>query len=322
MRLEDFSIKRYSNEDFEEWNNLVFLSKNSCLLHLRSFINYHANSFEDHSCLIFKRGKLLFLFPATQHGDQIRSHGGLTFGGIIMPFSTKSRDVITGLELICSYYKKLNFKSIIYKPTPYIYHKVPSEEDIFAINEMGAELFRYDISHVIERNNSRVFSNLRKRKIKNALKKGVSYMKYNEEKLSKSLLSKFYFILSQTLQNKNLKPVHTENEIRYLMENHPKYISLYLAKKEENVLAGSLIFTFGSTSHTQYLTSSKEGKEVGALDLIISKIIEKEPSNIKFISLGRSPQDKNTTALNEGLVFQKEGFGASAVMFNQYKINL
>jgi len=322
MEYKELSIKRYSNEFYNEWNRIVISSKNSSLLQLRSFIEYHKDNFQDHSCIIYKRNKPLYVFPASEHGDQIRSHGGLTFGGLIMPFSAKSLEVISVINRLFSYYRNLKFKSIIYKPTPYIFHKVPSEEDIFAINQLNTSLYRYDISYVIDRNNPRKFSTLRKRKIQLAIKKNIICMIYNNNNINKNILESFFDILCQSLKKFKTYPVHNINEIYYLMNKHSENIYLYLAVESNEIIAGSLVFRYNQTTHTQYLASSIRGRETGALDLVISTILEKEPTEVRYISFGRSSKDKENPELNKGLVFQKEGFGASAVMFNQYKIKV
>ena len=316
------SIKRYSNVFYNEWNKIVISSKNSSLLQLRSFIEYHKDNFKDHSCIIYKGNKPLYVFPASEHGDEIRSHGGLTFGGLIMPFSAKSLEVISVIDSLFSYYRNLRFKSIIYKPTPYIYQKVPSEEDIFAINQLNASLYRYDISYVIDRNNPRKFSYLRRRKIQLAIKKNVTCIIYNNSNITNNILEIFFKILCQSLEKFNTYPVHSIDEIKYLMNKHYENIYLYIAVESNEIIAGSLVFRYHQTTHTQYMATTIRGRETGALDLVISTILEKEPIQVRYISFGRSCKDKESPNLNEGLVFQKEGFGASAVMFNQYKIEV
>ncbi len=320
MKYPEISIKRYSDQYYNEWNKLVLSSKNSSLLQLRSFIEYHNDRFKDHSCVISKQNKPLYIFPASEHRDQIRSHGGLTFGGLIMPFSATSLEVITVMKSLLNYYKTFDFKSIIYKPTPYIFHKVPSEEDIFAINQLNASLYRYDVSYVIDRLNSRKFSTNRIRKIKLAIKNNIICSIYNNDNINKDILGKFFKILTQSLSKFNTYPVHNMDEIFYLMNKHPKNIYLYVAIESNEITAGSLVFRYNQTSHTQYLASSIRGRETGALDLVISKIVEEEPLKVKYISLGRSCKEKESPDLNKGLVYQKEGFRASGVMLNQYKI--
>ena len=49
----------------------------------RGFMDYHADRFTDFSLMFYEDNKLVALLPASIHGDEIRSHGGLTYGGII-----------------------------------------------------------------------------------------------------------------------------------------------------------------------------------------------------------------------------------------------
>ena len=76
-----------------------------------------------------------------------------------------------------------------------------------------------------------------------------------------------------------------------------------------------------TVAHAQYIASSKEGTEVGALDGLFDYLINERYSDKKWFDFGISTE-QGGTYLNEGLVFQKEGFGARAVVYDQYVINL
>src|ERR1700758_4359568 len=49
-----------------------------------AYIDYHADRFTDASLLVLEKGRPMAARPATRHGDEVRSHGGLTFGGLLV----------------------------------------------------------------------------------------------------------------------------------------------------------------------------------------------------------------------------------------------
>ena len=52
-------IRRYSNTDKPIWDDFVKWSKNATFLHLRDYMDYHADRFDDFSLMAFNHhGKL------------------------------------------------------------------------------------------------------------------------------------------------------------------------------------------------------------------------------------------------------------------------
>ena len=102
--------------------------------------------------------------------------------------------------------------------------------------------------------------------------------------------------------------VHTNKELVYLKSKFPQNIKLFLAMKEEEIVAGTLIFEYEDCVHTQYMSANEIAREVGALDLLIYDLIEKYSQNKLYFDFGISTE-KDGQLLNEGLIFQKEGFG-------------
>ena len=64
-----------------------------------------------------------------------------------------------------------------------------------------------------------------------------------------------------------------------------------------------------------------EGRNVGALDFIIDKLINEVYSNKKYFDFGISNEDGGRF-LNTGLIAQKEGFGARAVVHDFYEFEV
>ena len=54
-----FDIKRYTADNADEWNQFVAHSKNGTFLFDRSYMDYHADRFEDYSFMIYdEEGRL------------------------------------------------------------------------------------------------------------------------------------------------------------------------------------------------------------------------------------------------------------------------
>ena len=59
-------IRRYSNTDKPIWDDFVKRSKNATFLHLRDYMDYHADRFDDFSLMAFNHhGKLAAGVAAT-----------------------------------------------------------------------------------------------------------------------------------------------------------------------------------------------------------------------------------------------------------------
>jgi hypothetical protein len=87
------------------------------------------------------------------------------------------------------------------------------------------------------------------------------------------------------------------------------------------MLGGTLVFENKTIVHTQYLANSFEGRNIGALDFVIDKLINEVYSNKRYFDFGISNEDAGRY-LNTGLIAQKEGFGARAVVHDFYELEI
>jgi uncharacterized protein YqgC (DUF456 family) len=87
------------------------------------------------------------------------------------------------------------------------------------------------------------------------------------------------------------------------------------------LLAGTLLYDFGRVVHTQYLACSEQGRRVDALSLLLAELIEDRYAQRAYFSLGISTEQQGQV-LNDGLVTQKERFGARGVVHDFYAWDL
>ena len=307
-------IKIYSYSHRDEWDRVVTRAKNGTFLHLRNYMNYHAHRFNEQSIIVQKNGKAVAVFPCNRIEDRIISHSGLTYGGLIYGPDLRAGEVLEIFNLLAQYFSSLGITSLIYKAVPHIFHTYPAEEDLYALFRLKARLVRRDISSVIQIENRIKLSDSRKCTIRKAAKHSVQV-------LEGDFFEPYHELLVTVLEKFKSKPVHSLEELRLLKSRFRENIKLFGAFKDEKLLAGAIVYDFGRVAHTQYLASSDEGREVGALDFVLAYLVEHAFSDYRYLSFGISTE-QDGMYLNEGLNFQKEGFGARGVVHDFYELSL
>jgi len=310
------NIIKYASEYKKLWDEFVRNSKNSHFFFQRDYMEYHSDRFKDYSLMIFdNKDKLIALLPANINENVLYSHQGLTFGGFLVDDKMKTETMLEIFESLKVYLKSQNIKKIVYKCIPYIYHIKPSEEDRYALFRNDAQLIRRDVTSTIDLTEQVRYSKGRKWTINKAKKKSIETFESED-------YATFWELVSGVLEsNYEAKPVHTLEEIKKLADLFPKNIKLFLAKKDERVVSGALIYENKNIVHTQYLANSEEGRELGALDLLIDNLMKDIYNNKKYFDFGISNEDAGRY-LNTGLIAQKEGFGARAVVQDVYELKI
>ena len=311
-----FEIVKYSSDLKNEWESFVESSKNGTFLFFRNYMDYHSDRFEDFSLMVYRKGKLYALLPGNKNGQVYYSHQGLTYGGLIMNSKATVLDVVESFRLINDYLREHGFVKVVYKPLPFIYHIYPAQEDLYA-------LFRVCDARIIGRNISSTIIQSNKIKFIESRKSGIRKAKANNITIGLSNdLAAFWDILDTNLRNKyGVAPVHTLPEITLLKDRFPKNIKLYLAYKDGTALGGTLIYLTKQVVHTQYISASMEGKELGVLDLLFDYLINQEYTNYPYFDFGQSTEQMGNY-LNESLIFQKEGFGGRGMCYDIYEYGL
>ncbi|MCT7568960.1 GNAT family N-acetyltransferase [Aliarcobacter butzleri] len=310
------TIVKYTVDQKNNWNEFVKNSKNTHFFFLRDYMEYHSDRFDDFSLMIFDEAdKLISILPANIKENILYSHQGLTFGSFLVDDKMKTETMLEIFELLKQFLKEKNIVKIVYKCIPYIYHIKPSEEDRYALFRNNAQLIRRDVTSTIDLTEQVRYSKGRKWTINKAKKESIETFESDDYET-------FWKLLSTVLEsNHEAKPVHTLEEMIKLALLFPKNIKLFLVKKDETILSGALIYENQNIVHTQYLANSEEGRELGALDLLIDYLIKDIYKNKKYFDFGISNEDAGRY-LNTGLIAQKEGFGARAVVHDFYELEI
>ncbi|MBF9253200.1 GNAT family N-acetyltransferase [Pontibacter sp. 172403-2] len=308
-------IVKYSAKYKTTWDNFVRGSKNGTFLLRRDYMEYHAHRFTDHSLLFYRKGKLVALLPANEEGSKIHSHGGLTYGGIISSESMKATTMLGVFEAMQLYFRQLGFTEIRYKTIPHIYHRLPAEEDLYALFRCGAILYRRDAGSVIMPANRLPYNKLRQRKLKHS---GTGTLK-----LQQSMAFADFMQMEQELLQTKYKaaPVHTAAEITQLASLFPRNIRLYAAFAEEAMLAGIIMYETETVAHCQYIGTTPAGREAAALDALVNYLLTDVYPHKPYFDFGISTEQQGQY-LNEGLISNKESYGARSIVHDFYKLTL
>lgn len=280
----------------------------------RSYMEYHADRFTDISLLVEDdAGKVVALFPASQHGHEVVSHGGLSFGGMITDAKCGALKSLHALESILEHFSQNGFHNLRYKAVPHIYSAYPAEEDLYAITRLGGQLVRRDISSTIALDKRLKYGKGRKWSLKRAdqelsIRRSDDFVAFME-------------IESQVLVRHGAVPTHSAEELVLLAGQFPDNIQLFGAFRGEEMIAGVVTYQTPMVFHTQYIGATDDGKESGALDRIIDFLIEKSTTTHRWFDFGISTEQQGLY-LNEGLAANKESYGARGVVLDHYDIPL
>lgn len=311
-----FEVRKYDIADRQEWDSFIGKSKNGTFLFKRGYMEYHNDRFEDCSLLVYDNNKLRAVLPANVKDNILQSHGGLTYGGLISDGCMTTEAAMEMFSEINKYLLEQGIEKVVYKPTPWIYHTLPAEEDLYAIIQVcGAKLVSREISSTVYLPNRPKFSQLRRRCVNKARRNGIIVRESND-------IATFWNILNANLEGRyGVSPVHTEKELSLLTSRFPDSIKLFMAYDGEEALSGTLVFVMNDIVHTQYIAASPKGKTVGALDIVFDELINEEFSNYRFLDFGKSTEQHGIW-LNKNLIHQKEGFGGRGVCYDVYEWNV
>lgn len=312
--MKNYTVKRYQENDYENWNAFIGQAKNATFLFHRDFMEYHSDRFQDFSLIVLDGEKWLGVLPANIVGNQVFSHQGLTYGGLVYNEKVKLASVIEIFRSILLFLNDNKMEKLQLKLIPSIYHIKPAEELNYALFLAEAQLIRRDSMAVLDLSKPYTISKTRKecirRGIKNNLviKEELDFKLFWEEVLEPNLDKKY-----------KAKPVHSIAEIEMLQRKFPNNIRHFNVYQDDKIVAGTTIFVSENVAHPQYVSGMGNKNELGSLDFLYHHLITSVFMGKRFFDFGISNEDQGKK-LNEGLVFWKESFGASIIVHDFYEV--
>ena len=309
-------IVRYNPSMLRQWEEFVAHAKNSTFLHLRSYMDYHSDRFDDCSLVAVDGAKWLAVLPANCVGNTLYSHQGLTYGGWLTPAAHfDAIDMLAVWDAMNLVLPQWGIDTLVYKAVPHIYHSYPAEEDIYAIFRNGGALTASAISSAIPLKAPLRFDQNARRSVASATRQGVTVAESED-------YEPFWQVLTELLDSRyGVAPVHSLDEIGLLHSRFPDRIRLFTANHNGKVVAGVVIYDTGIVAHAQYIAASPEGKALKALPMLFDHLIQEVFVNRRWFDFGISTE-QGGHYLNQGLLRQKAGMGGRGVAYNTYTLHI
>ncbi len=298
------------------WDNFLENCKNATFLFKRDFMDYHKNRFDDFSMMIYRGSKLIALVPANIDLNNIYSHQGLTYGGILIHSDSKFTEYFEIFSEVHSFLKKKSINYFFVKQIPKIYNLNFNDELDYLSFITNSENYRKDIISVINLQSDFKIAKDRingyKRGVKNLLefREAHDFDDFWNELLIPNLAKKY-----------SVNPVHSLDEIGLLKSRFKSNIRQFNVYEENKIVAGTTIFQTKNVVHVQYTASNSKKNILGSLDFLFYKLITDVYSKHKYFDFGTS-NEKDGKKINQGLIYWKEGFGARSLTQNFYKFDV
>lgn len=312
--VKNYSVRLYQKNDYENWNAFISQAKNATFLFHRDFMEYHSDRFQDYSLIVLDGEKWVAVLPANVIGNEVFSHQGLTYGGLVYSEKIKLASVIVIFKSVLSFLNDNKIEKLQVKLIPSIYHQKPAEELNYTLFLVNSQLIRRDSLAVIDLSQKNNLSKLRKRSIQKGISKDFIIKEVDD-------FEDFWnAILIPNLAKKHeAKPVHNLQEIVKLKALFPKEIRQFNVYGNETIVAGTTIFESENVAHCQYISGDEIKNELGGLDLLFQHLISDIFKNKRFFDFGISNENQGRK-LNSGLSYWKESFGSSTIVQDFYEV--
>jgi len=296
------------------WDALVADARGRHFLFERGYMDYHADRFTDASLLVLRDGRAVAAMPANREGDELISHGGLTFGGLLSDASMTVSRTLEAFEAIIAHLRATGVRRWVYKPVPHIYHLVPAEEDLFALSSYGATLVKREVAAAIPAGRAARRSSERRRAIARGRRADLTLGQDDA-------IEEFLALVGTVLRDRHdAEPVHTPAEMRLLADRFPDGIRLFTARADGELVSGVLIYETPAVARAQYIATSDRGYELRAGDALFDHLLTAVYPDKPWFEFGTS--NLQDGSINANLIRNKEGYGARAVVFDRYAVDI
>ena len=308
----------YSASRQRQWDDFVVAAKNGVFLFQRGYMEYHAERFCDLSLMFFDGEKLLAIFPANIKENCCISHAGLTYGGVVCGLDMKTATMLKLFESLTAFLQSKGVSELIYKSVPHIYHRQAAEEDLYALFRCGAVLQQRQVSSTILPSVRLPYSKGRKACVAKARRSNMQVQEFS----APADIKNFWAMMEHGLREKrNIAPVHSADEMIYLKTRFPQNIRLFGVLINGEIAAGTIIYETDCVAHCQYIASTDEGRGVNATDFLMDSLIGEVYADKRYFDFGHSCQEGGNF-LDEKLILNKESYGARAICYDCYRIQL
>lgn len=314
--MKTYTVRLYQKTDFDLWNDFVSKAKNATFLFHRNFMEYHEDRFSDYSLIVETENKWVAVLPANAVENQVFSHQGLTYGGLVYDAKLDVEKVRLVVDSVFDFLRKQEKNNLIYKSILPFYTQNSSEEMAYFLFYNNAKLYRKDLNLAIDFTKKWSVS---KSKMKHFRRISTLDLEIRQDQNFEVFWNA---VLIPRLKEKHqTKPVHSLAEIQELAHQFPENIVQHNVYFEDEIVAGITLFHFSNGIKSQYGATTILGEKMRALDFLFITLIEAFKDEVDFFDMG-TVTEGNATGYNPGLLKQKEELGCSVYTQDFYTLSL
>lgn len=334
MKIIPYSITRK-----EVWDTFVDQAMPGMFQLKRDFLDCRPNLYFDCSLMVYEGlsqettyedeamglRNLVAVFPASWVEAErcVYSHQSADFAGLINLPEAKYNDVLSIMQAVMLYYESfMQVKRLVYRPFPHIYYTSPSAEDLAAMEKAHARLAHRVMSTAIclksaEKSTQQGFDRAYSRHGKESHDLYLDHICNGDW----DTLHEFWELMMKDKLRENLMATtYSEEEIRTLISCFPRNIKIFLIRKGKEMVAGTFVMEAGTVAQARFTTATKEGIELGALDMLFRHLSCERYRHMEYMDFG--PSLTKEGEIHQILMDRKESFGARAVCYDTYEVEL
>lgn len=314
--MKQISVRKYSSTDRQKWNDFVSKAKNATFLFHRDFMEYHQDRFEDYSLIIEDENIWVAILPANRIRNELFSHQGLTYGGLVFKDNFDETTRITIFDSLLNHLILNHFNTFFIKPILSIYIEEGFDKIESPLIQKKVNLYRKDMNLVIDFKSDYFISKSKLKHFRRVSSLGLEIRKDNDYRLFWN-----HVLIPRLNEKHNAKPVHSLEEIIYLHSKFPHNIEQYNVYFDNEIIAGVTLFVFKNGVKSQYGATTNLGEKMRALDFLFISLINKFKEKVSFFDMG-SVSTNQGDSINQGLLKQKVELGCSIFTQDYYSIAL
>ncbi|MEO7931692.1 MAG: hypothetical protein ABIT76_00890 [Chthoniobacterales bacterium] len=301
----------------DEWDRCIDAARNGAFWFRRAYLDYHSERFHDASFLFRNRkGNVIAVLPAHCEGNELRSHGGLPFAGLIVAYSCSLEDIETIFSLLAERMRSHGWTRLIYAAPPYPYASQPHDETLYVLEKLGARRLPGKLTamiHLRGKNMADFFSRHRRSAVRSASNRHP-YV-FTEEKN----LALVWPELERFLERRHgSRPVHSLEEITRLQEAFPESIRLLVARRDGRLAGGQLFYLFDNVLRCQYVFRTESSSNDYLFLRLDLEACQMPGWQRDWLDLGTSINPA-TGLLNNALYRNKEYCGARGICLHTWQ---
>ncbi|MGE5480543.1 MAG: GNAT family N-acetyltransferase [Chloroflexota bacterium] len=321
------AVSEYAAENRAEWEAFVDNSNNGGMFHKQAFLDYHAPGRFDFTHLLFRDeyGKLIAVLPGgfKEGGRVYWSPVGASYGSLVSG-DIAFGDALEVVDAMLEYFRSRGTEEIFLIPPPLIYSKVYNQHLEYAMLYRKFDFENHYISHAVDLtpgvNTYMTFDLKAQKTISKIRREGVIVVKESDN------FEEYYPILEENKLKHGVKPTHSLEDLNRLKTLTPNNIKLLTVYKDEEPVAGSMLFLVNDkVSLCFYVMMKYEHRALRPVFLALDESIRwSAAKGYEWFDIGVSQdtaaEDPMTPALS--LIYFKERFNARGIFRSTYHLKL